>query len=78
MWLVFGGISHASKIMLTRFEEVKANVSIIEVQIAGRNGILVEFYYLEESNFKVIAISSCREMGGAFSKNYNLIPSSYN
>ena len=23
---------------------------IIEVQIAGRNGILVEFYYLEESN----------------------------
>ena len=64
--------------MLTRFEEVKANVSIIEVQIAGRNGILVEFYYLEESNFRVIAMSSCIEMGGAFSENYNLIPSSYN
>ena len=51
---------------------------IIEVQIAGRNGILVEFYYLVESNFRVIAMSSCIEMGGAFSENYNLIPSSYN
>ena len=28
---------------------------IIEVQIAGRNCILVEFYYLVESNFRVIA-----------------------
>ena len=49
----------------------------IEVQIAGRNGILVEFYYLVESNLRVIAMPSCIEMGGAFSKNYNLIPSSY-
>ena len=37
--------------------------------IAGRNGILVEFYYLEESKFRVIAMSSCLEMGGAFSEN---------
>ena len=51
---------------------------IIEVQIAGRNIILAEFYYLVESNFRVIAMSSCIEMGGAFSENYNLIPSSYN
>ena len=51
---------------------------IIEVQIAGRNGILVEFYYLVESNFRVIAMSSCIQMGGAFSEKYNLIPSSYN
>ena len=36
-----------------------------KVQIAGRNGILVEFYYLEESNFRVIAMSLCIEMGGA-------------
>ena len=50
----------------------------IDVQIAGRNGILFEFYYLVESNFKVIAMSSCMEMGGAFSGNYNFIPSSYN
>ena len=50
----------------------------IEVQIAGRNGILFEFYYLVESNFRAIAMSSCIEMGGAFSENYNLIPSSYN
>ena len=39
---------------------------IIEVQIAGRKGILVEFYYVVESNFRVIAMSSCIEMGGAF------------
>ena len=51
---------------------------IIEVQIAGRNGILVEFYYLKESNFRVIAMSLCIEMGGAFSENYNLILSFYN
>ena len=51
---------------------------IIEVQVAGRNIILVEFYYLVESNFRVIARSSCIEMGGAFSEKYNLIPSSYN
>ena len=50
----------------------------IEVQIAGRNGILFEFYYLVESNFKAIAMPSYIEMGGAFSENYNLIPSSYN
>ena len=50
----------------------------IDVQIAGRNGILFEFYYLVESNFRAIAMSSCIEMGGAFSENYNLIPSSYN
>ena len=50
----------------------------IEVQIAGRNGILFEFYYLVESNFRAIAMSSCIEMGGAFSENYHLIPSSYN
>ena len=50
----------------------------IEVQIAGRNGILFEFYYLVESNFRAIAMSSCIEMSGAFSENYNLIPSSYN
>ena len=50
----------------------------IEVQIAGRNGILFEFYYLVESNFRAIATSSCIEMGGTFSENYNLIPSSYN
>ena len=49
----------------------------IEVHITGRNGILFEFYYLE-SNFRAIAMSSCIEMGGAFSENYNLIPSSYN
>ena len=40
--------------------------------------ILFEFYYLVESNFRPIAMSSCIEMGGAFSENYNLIPSSYN
>ena len=51
---------------------------IIEVQTAGRNGILVEFYYLVESNFRVIAMFSYIEMGGAFFENYNLIPSSYN
>ena len=50
----------------------------IDVQIAGRNGILFEFYYLVESNFRAIAMSSCIEMGGVFSENYNLIPSSYN
>ena len=50
----------------------------IEIHIAGRNGILFEFYYLVESNFRAIAMSSCIEMGGAFSGNYNLIPSSYN
>ena len=50
----------------------------IEVQIAGRNGILFEFYYLVESNFRAIAMSSCIEMGGAFSENNNLIPSSCN
>ena len=50
----------------------------IEVQIAGRNGILFEFYYFVESNFRAIAMSSCIEMGAAFSENYNLIPSSYN
>ena len=50
----------------------------IEVQIAGRNGILFEFYYLVESNFRAIAMSSCIEMDGVFSENYNLIPSSYN
>ena len=50
----------------------------IEVQIAGRNGILFEFYYLVETDFRAIAMSSCIEMGGAFSENYNLIPSSYN
>ena len=49
----------------------------IEVQIAGKNGILFEFYYLVESNFRAIAMSSCMEMGGVFSENYNLIPSSY-
>ena len=51
---------------------------IIEVQIAGRNIISVEFYYLVESNFRVIAMSSCIDMGGAFSEKYNLIPSPYN
>ena len=51
---------------------------IIEVQIAWRNGILVKFYYLEESNFSVIVMSSCIELGGAFPKNHNLIASSYN
>ena len=51
---------------------------IIGVLIAGRNGILVEFYYLEESNYRVIAMSLYIEMGGAFSKSYNLILSSYN
>ena len=50
----------------------------IEVQIAGRNGILFEFYCLGESNFRAIDMSSCIEMGGGFSENYNLIPSSYN
>ena len=50
----------------------------IDVQITGRNGILFEFYNLVESNFKAIAMSSCIEMDGAFSENYNLIPSSYN
>ena len=30
----------------------------IEVQIAGRNGISFEFYYLVESNFGAIAMSS--------------------
>ena len=49
----------------------------IEVQIAGRNGILFEFYCLLESNFRAIAMSSCIEMGFAFSKNYDLISSSY-
>ena len=42
------------------------------------SGNLFEFYYLVESNFRAIAMSLCIEMGGAFSKNYNLIPSSYN
>ena len=42
------------------------------------SGNLFEFYYLVESNFRAIAMSSCIEMGGAFSENYNLIPSSYN
>ena len=51
---------------------------IIRVLIAGRNGILVEFYYYAESNFRVIVMSLYIEMGGAFSKNYNLIPSSCN
>ena len=51
---------------------------IIEFQIAGRNGILVEFCYLVEINFRVIAMSSCIEMSDAFCENYNLIPSSYN
>ena len=37
------------------------------VLIAGRNGILVLFYYLEENNFRFIAISFYVEMGGAFS-----------
>ena len=50
----------------------------IEVEIAGRNGILFEFYYLMESNFKAIAMSSYIEIGGAFSETYNLIRSSYN
>ena len=50
----------------------------IEVQIVGRNGILFEFYYLVENNFRAIAMSSCIEMGDAFSENYNLISSSYN
>ena len=50
----------------------------IEVQVAGRNGILYEFYNLVESNFRAIAMSSYIEMGVAFSENYNLIPSSYN
>ena len=48
---------------------------IIEVQIAGRNDISIEIYYLVESNFRVIVMSSCIEMSGAFSQNYNLIPS---
>ena len=51
---------------------------IIGVPIAGRNGILVEFYYFEKSNFRVIAMPLYIEIGGAFSKNYNLNPSSYN
>ena len=51
---------------------------IIGVLIAGRNGVLVVFYYLEESNFRAIIMSLYIEMGGAFSENYNLIPSSYN
>ena len=51
---------------------------IIEVLKAGRKGILFEFYYFEESNFRVIAMSLYIEIGGAFSENYNLIPSSYN
>ena len=36
------------------------------------SGILFEFYYLVESNFRAIAMSSCIETGGAFSENYNL------
>ena len=36
------------------------------VLIAGRNGILVEFYYFEESNFRVIVMSLYIEMSGAF------------
>ena len=51
---------------------------IIGALIAGRNGILVEFYYFEESNFRVIVMSLYIEMAGAFSENCNLIPSSYN
>ena len=50
----------------------------IEVQIAARNGILFEFYYLVESNFGAVAMSSCTEMGGAFFESYDLIRSSYN
>ena len=37
---------------------------IIGVLIAGRNGILVEFYHLEEYNFRVIVMSLYIEMGG--------------
>ena len=48
---------------------------IIEVQIAERNDISIEIYYLVESNFRVIVMSSFKEMSGAFSENYNLIPS---
>ena len=36
---------------------------IIEVQMAGRNGILVEFYYLVENNFRVIALSLMNRNG---------------
>ena len=60
------------------YNVTKDNLAQALLQIAGKNGILVEFCWLEESNFRVIAMSSCIEMGGAFSENYNLIPSSYN